>query len=200
MAINFPTSLDALTNPVAGDATNSVTVPHATQHANANDAIEALEARVGITGSAVTSSLTYRTATLETFAVTQGAWTAYTPTWAATGTAVSLGNGTVTGKYMKVGRRVDVSVTLTAGSTTTFGTGVWTFTLPFTAVGVSFFGVGRAFDTGVNTYNVTCGIETSTTMALATTASPIAYVGPTNPFTWASTDILHANLSYESTT
>lgn len=58
MAITFPTTLDTLTNPVATDDT--VTVPHATQHANANDAIEALEAKVGVNGSAVTTSHDYK--------------------------------------------------------------------------------------------------------------------------------------------
>lgn len=58
MSINFPTSLDTLTNPTATD--NTVTVSHATQHANANDAVEALEAKVGVDSSAVTSSLDYK--------------------------------------------------------------------------------------------------------------------------------------------
>lgn len=62
MAINFPTSLDALSNPASGDL---LSTGHALQHANANDAIEALEARVGITGSADATSLTKRIAVLE---------------------------------------------------------------------------------------------------------------------------------------
>ena len=57
---NFPTSLDSLTNPSSSDTLNSQTVPHAAQHANANDAIEALEAKVGADGSAVTSSHDYK--------------------------------------------------------------------------------------------------------------------------------------------
>ena len=56
MPTNFPTSLDTLTNPTSTDAMNSATVPHASQHANLNDAVEALEAKVGVNGSAVTSS------------------------------------------------------------------------------------------------------------------------------------------------
>jgi hypothetical protein len=59
MATNFPTSLDSLTNPTASDKLNSVTVPHATQHATLNDAVEALEAKVGVNDSAVTTSLDY---------------------------------------------------------------------------------------------------------------------------------------------
>ena len=65
MAINYPTSLDNFTNPTASDAMNSVTVPHATQHADLNDAVEALEAKVGVNSSAVATSLEYRVNVLE---------------------------------------------------------------------------------------------------------------------------------------
>ena len=41
MPTNFPTSVDALTNPVSNDSLNSPS--HSLQHANANDAIEAIE-------------------------------------------------------------------------------------------------------------------------------------------------------------
>lgn len=58
MAINYPTSLDTLTNPVSTDTVAAV--DHATQHANANDAIEALEAKVGVNSSAVTTSHDYK--------------------------------------------------------------------------------------------------------------------------------------------
>ena len=62
MATNFPTSLDAFTNPTAVDTLDSP--PHDAQHADANDAIEALEAKVGVDGSAVTTSLDYKVAGL----------------------------------------------------------------------------------------------------------------------------------------
>jgi hypothetical protein len=65
MATNYPTSLDNFTNPASTDLMNSVTVPHNEQHANANDAIEALQAKVGADSSAVTSSLDYKVSTLE---------------------------------------------------------------------------------------------------------------------------------------
>ena len=60
MAINFPTSLDTLTNPTKFDTLDSVDVPHAEQHADVNDAVEALEAKVGIDGSADTDSIDYK--------------------------------------------------------------------------------------------------------------------------------------------
>lgn len=58
MATDFPTSLDSLTNPNSTDGQNSPS--HSTQHANANDAIEALETKVGINSSAVTTTHDYK--------------------------------------------------------------------------------------------------------------------------------------------
>jgi hypothetical protein len=58
MATNFPASLDVLTNPNPGDALNNPS--HSAQHHNSNDAIEALEAKVGVDGSAVTTSIDYK--------------------------------------------------------------------------------------------------------------------------------------------
>jgi hypothetical protein len=58
MAISYPTSIDVLTNPTATDQVGVVS--HSLQHANANDAIEALEAKVGANGSAVTTSHDYK--------------------------------------------------------------------------------------------------------------------------------------------
>ena len=65
MASNFPSSLDTFTNPSSTDAMDSVSVPHATQHSDLNDAVEALEAKVGADSSAVTSSHDYKIAQLE---------------------------------------------------------------------------------------------------------------------------------------
>lgn len=56
--ITYPTTLDTLTNPTSGNGLNSP--DHATQHADANDAIEALEAKVGVNSSAVTTSHDYK--------------------------------------------------------------------------------------------------------------------------------------------
>lgn len=56
--ITFPTTLDNFANPSSGDALNSP--DHATQHTDANDAIEALQAKVGVNSSAVTTSHDYK--------------------------------------------------------------------------------------------------------------------------------------------
>lgn len=55
MASNYPTSLDNFTNPTSNDSLNSPS--HSLQHADANDAIEALQRKVGI-GSSTAGSAT----------------------------------------------------------------------------------------------------------------------------------------------
>lgn len=61
MATSFPSSLDTLSNPESTDSLQG----HAQQHTNANDAIEALQAKVGVNNSAVSTSLDYRVTQLE---------------------------------------------------------------------------------------------------------------------------------------
>lgn len=63
MATNFPEDLDSFTNPQPTDSVAAVS--HAAQHADANDAIEALQAKVGIDGSTDATSLDYRVTALE---------------------------------------------------------------------------------------------------------------------------------------
>jgi len=63
MAINFPTSLDVFTDPTASDQLNLPS--HSGQHTDLNNAVEALEAKVGINSSAVTTSHDYKIAQLE---------------------------------------------------------------------------------------------------------------------------------------
>lgn len=48
MATSYPGSLDNFINPTATDTLNSTTVPHHQQHANLNDAVEALQTVLGI--------------------------------------------------------------------------------------------------------------------------------------------------------
>jgi hypothetical protein len=51
MATNYPNSLDILINPSATDTLNSGVVPHAEQHANINDAMEAVQTILGVNPS-----------------------------------------------------------------------------------------------------------------------------------------------------
>ena len=48
MTTNYPNQLDILINPTATDKLNSNTVPHHQQHANLNDAVEAVQTVLGL--------------------------------------------------------------------------------------------------------------------------------------------------------
>ena len=60
MATNFPTSLDTSTELPAESASTPLSTNHVTAHQNIQDAIEAIEAKVGINSSAVATSLDYK--------------------------------------------------------------------------------------------------------------------------------------------
>jgi hypothetical protein len=58
MATTFPTTLDQLLNPTGTDSVQLVS--HAAQHSNANDAIEALEAKLGVNNSTDATTIDYK--------------------------------------------------------------------------------------------------------------------------------------------
>ena len=66
MASLYPGALDDFTNPTATDSLNDPTVPHATQHADANDAIEAIQATLGIDPQGTEATVDARIGVLET--------------------------------------------------------------------------------------------------------------------------------------
>src|SRR5262245_45543394 len=80
MTTSFPTALDTFTNPTPANDLNTPAVLHSDQHANTNDAIEAIEAKVGINGSADPTSLDYRVAALESAPPGSSTWGAITGT------------------------------------------------------------------------------------------------------------------------
>lgn len=57
-------------------------------------------------------------------------WTAYTPSWTGSGSDPAIGNGTLVGYSRRVGGSLEVALHVTAGSTTTFGSGTYYFGLP----------------------------------------------------------------------
>lgn len=60
MATNFPTSLDTSTTIPAESSSTSLAVNHVTAHQNIQDSIEAIEAKIGVDSSAVTTSHDYK--------------------------------------------------------------------------------------------------------------------------------------------
>lgn len=63
MATNFPSEIDQLQNPNATDPLSNPS--HSQQHVNLNDAVTAIQSKVGIDGSEDINSLDYRISSLE---------------------------------------------------------------------------------------------------------------------------------------
>lgn len=131
---------------------------------------------------------------------TTGAWVAYTPTWTSLGTAPSLGNGTLTGSYMKIGRTVHYRIEFTAGSTTTYGTSVYLFSLPLAAADAGLSPMGQACIQDASAaaqLNRSALLWTATAVLLQSEAG--ANVTNLVPMTWASGDKVKIKGTYEAT-
>lgn len=161
-------------------------------HTNVQDAIEDLDAAVSAVGSGGGTLGTVQT---------------YTPTWAAASVNPSLGNGTLTGRYITLDKMIILSICMVAGSTTTFGTGAWNFSLPSgitveqigpTASGLDQMIHSYAYDNSANLNFRASGVTDHTDNKLFPYRAnggndPFQAVGP---FTWAVNDrlLITANL------
>lgn len=130
-------------------------------------------------------------------AASLGAWTTYTPALTTSGSAPSVGNGTISGKYRYLDWKTLISeATLTVGTTTSFGTGVLYTSLPQTAVSaITGGGTWHAVDTGVQEYGGATKIESTTTYRMVQSAG--GTVSGTVPFSFGSTDVLRSQVIYE---
>jgi hypothetical protein len=123
--------------------------------------------------------------------------TNYTPTWTAS-VNPTLGDGSLSGVYVKTGKRVDVQFQLSIGSTTTLGTGVWYFSLPFVpSTGISWIGSGLCLISGTAFYVLAAQSMTDSSGRMILTADGAGnQVSPTSPGAWPSGSYLTVSLSY----
>jgi len=176
MATSFPSSLDSFTNPSATDALDSVSVPHADQHADLNDAMEAVQAKLGVGAGTI------------------GVYQDYTPSF----TGISFSS--YTARYTRVNDMVHVYFTgILSGAVTT----AIAIDLPFnsllTGADLTRYGACAAFDTGSSQYR-----EGQLELVGAYVRFyGFDGVGSGNrwdaayPFTWASGDYFSFDLTYE---
>lgn len=133
-------------------------------------------------------------------------WTAYTPTWSSSGTAPAIGNGTLTGRYIQLGKLVVFRIFWQAGSTTTFGTGYWTWTLPVTRSTAGNSGTpvvnGHFNDNSLNKYSAVFSIfqtgANDFTLGAAGEAGNANALGATSPVTMANLDFIIMVGTYEA--
>jgi len=135
-------------------------------------------------------------------AAVPGVWASYTPVWSSSGTAPAIGNGTISGRWVQVGKTVSVKISLLFGTTSTYGTGGYSISLPVAAAtSVGSVGAGYLNDVsagGGGHYNGIAVVRTvAPTVALILEASSHAQVSAVGPVTWANTDAWTFSLAYE---
>ena len=131
-----------------------------------------------------------------------GAWNSFTTTWSAAGTAPVIGNGTIVSSYSQIGKTVNFRILLTAGSTTTFGTSLYYFTVPVTAAAAaagSFTPIGNAMasDTSASSWYEATTILANTGQVVVRYQTTSLF-GQLTPFTFANTDIIAINGTYQA--
>jgi hypothetical protein len=130
-------------------------------------------------------------------------WTAYTPSWTAASSNPSIGNGTLEGWYKIIGKTCFVRGNIAMGSTTTFGSGEWYVSMPFTASHAdAILMTANLLDNGSAWYNATlngarAGFNYKTAIQYQGGAGTALDVNATQPFTWANSDRFLWNGSYE---
>ena len=186
MAINYPTSLDSFTNPSASSLLTSPS--HAQQHADINDAMEAVQTKLAIGNTVV------------------GTYTAYTPSISS---GVTIGNGVVTGAYCRVNNFVHLYGKFTLGSTSAV-TGSVVFNLPVNvngtmAIDSMLYGTVQFKDVSANgnypgvasfsgnSSSTAFRVQLANGTFLSQTAATTTF-----PFTWATGDFMTWNLYYRA--
>lgn len=140
------------------------------------------------------------------------AYASYTPTLAGTATLFAVGNATIVGAYIQIGKLTFVEITITAGSSTvwgTAGTGVMTVSLPKTPVGYPILDLtyvqGGGWWSG-RALNSTSGGTTPALQVYASSgtaagaAGVMANISSTVPVAKATGDVIYIKGWYEATT
>lgn len=158
----------------------------------------------------VTTAAMFNSEIRDQFGSMFGAWSTWTPSWGADGGAApTLGNGTLVGRYLKIGRTVDWVLQLSWGSTTAPGGGAanenWWFSLPaLPATGFTYrVASGDAFDNSANLHWGASAIYSTLNGGcvktfVASQGTSAAVLDSAAPFVWAASDILYASGRYEA--
>jgi len=118
-----------------------------------------------------------------------GVWQDWTPVWTASTTNPSLGDGTLTGRYCSIGRVCFLNIHVNMGSTTTYGSGEWFFSVPIPAASaIEVFPV-KIYDAGTAWFNIVGKFADIYRI----------YTPPVSasfPMTWAASDFISMSVVY----
>jgi len=129
-------------------------------------------------------------------------WISYSPVWSTSGTQPVIGNGALIGRYLTIGPLCFVRIRLYVGTTTTFGTGAFQFSVPLTmnqAGGTMLDAHGGDASDGQAAYRGMCRFDNAnrvTVFQQSTTPKMPVWTG-TTPYAMASADELNIWGSYE---
>ena len=133
-----------------------------------------------------------------------GAWAAWTPTF----TNLTVGNGTLTARYIQSNKTVNYSLHFVFGSTSSIS-GTTTISLPVTAASTAasqaavisvwyldagvdtYFGQSNPDDRTTTNFRLNVGGGTTTLLTVTTN------VNATSPFTWTTSDAIYVSGMYE---
>lgn len=137
--------------------------------------------------------------------ITDSGWANWTPVWTAATTNPVIGNGSIAGRYKQIGKTVICEFFLAVGSSTTFGSGNWAFSLPVTADTSHLLGSLSGHTTGlmwVQDASVPQSypgqvVTAGTTFHIAGGNSTM-FFDSADPFTWAVNDNIRGTFIYEA--
>jgi hypothetical protein len=122
-------------------------------------------------------------------------WETYTVAWTSGGTQPVIGNGILEGRKQVVGKWRRNYIRMVAGSTTTFGTGQYFWSLSDTAVRQHSAPM-YIFDSGTANRSA-LGVISSGLTTLFGVTSADTDVSATVPQTWANSDMMICQIDYE---
>lgn len=144
-----------------------------------------------------TDALTiYNGASWETWA-SYGNWTSFTPTWSGSTTNPTLGNGAYNNAYQLLGSTVNFRLNLTMGSTTTYGSGAYGWTLPLNPKNDTACAAVLVDASATQRYAATAWLTNASGIFRLLHGGPSAGVAGTVPFTFAQSDQIIISGTYE---
>jgi hypothetical protein len=126
------------------------------------------------------------------------AWTSYTPTWTASTTNPTIGNGSITGNYKQIGKTVWFRILITDGSTTSEGSGNYSVSLPVAPITGSIFTFMGSAGTGTFLiYGISTAGSTTLPLYAQTSTTTTARMTPTYPTNIGTGDTISISGTYE---
>lgn len=127
-------------------------------------------------------------------------WAAYTPAWTAATTNPVLGNGTLVGAYKRLdtSKSVYLRLRLVTGSSTTYGSGAYSFSLPpgLAPTAIQTMGGFLLDNSTVNRYAVSAYLTAANGIERVAYSATVGITGLA-PFGWAVSDSLTFSGVYE---